>query len=413
MAGPDCKPRTIVISMHGHSYRQSESPYVNAMLTKPFTASRLFNTIAGIFATFGTNEAVGGGGADGAGLGGAHLLLVEDNEINQQVARQILEGMGIRITVADDGEEAVMLARAHCFDGILMDIHMPVMDGYEATRRIRSEPQFDQVPIIAMTANAMGSDREKCLAAGMNDHIAKPVNPAEMFATLARWINPSVRSEPIPAALARTVDAGPPMPRLPGIQVEQAIQRLGGDTASYIALLDKFRRRNRGAVAEIRLALTEGIRGNAERIAHTLKSVAGALGAASLQGKAADLEIRIREGVPLSMLERLLESANSDLDMLLVAIDQMFPHRVDAPAKAPEQDAHLPTLMRSALRLLAEFDTSAEEPFAAIRGMLPDTGPLAERIARVREHMDRYDYEGARGELLALAEHLGILGGGA
>jgi CheY-like chemotaxis protein len=407
------KPKTIVISMHGHSYRQNENSFVNAMLTKPFTASRLFNTIAGIFAYPGTAESAVSSAADTEKIRGAHLLLVEDNEINQQVARQILEGIGVQVTVADDGEAAVMLTRAHRFDGILMDVHMPVMDGYEATLKIRSDPRFGQLPIIAMTANAMNSDRERCLAAGMNDHIAKPVNPSEMFATLSRWIKPA---NPAPAPdTANTPPVGTTvlLPRLPGIQVEAAVQRLGGDVASYITLLDKFRRRNRGAVAEIRLALTEGSRNDAERIAHTLKSVAGALGAASLQGKSADIEIRIREGVELSRLERLLESANSDLTVLLGAIDNLIPDHIDVASGPTPGGASLPTLMRSALDLLAQFDTSADEPIAAMQGMLPITGLVAEHIAGVRECLDRYDYETARARLLALAEHLGITGNGA
>jgi light-regulated signal transduction histidine kinase (bacteriophytochrome)/CheY-like chemotaxis protein len=406
------KPKTIVISMHGHSYRQNENSFVNAMLTKPFTASRLFNTIAGIFAYQGTTESAGSRADDTRNIRGAHLLLVEDNEINQQVARQILEGVGVQVTVADDGEAAVMLTRAHRFDGILMDVHMPVMDGYEATLKIRSDPRLGQLPIIAMTANAMNSDRERCLAAGMNDHIAKPVNPGEMFATLLRWIKPAHPAPAPEAASARPAGTTVLLPRLPGIQVEAAVLRLGGDVASYITLLDKFRRRNRGAVAEIRLALSEGSRNVAERIAHTLKSVAGALGAASLQAKASDIEIRIREGVELPRLERLLESANSDLTVLLGAIENLVPDSVDAAPVSNTDSASLPTLMRSALDLLAQFDTSADEPIAAMQGMLPTTGMVAEHIARVRESLDRYDYETARTRLLAMAEHLGIAGNG-
>jgi light-regulated signal transduction histidine kinase (bacteriophytochrome)/DNA-binding response OmpR family regulator len=409
LGGVESRPRTIVISMHGHSYRQNENAFVHAMLTKPFTASRLFNTIAGVFAYQGTSEPNAGSTSNTDSIRGADLLLVEDNEINQQVAKQILEGIGIRVTVANDGEAAVMLAKAHRFDGILMDVHMPVMDGYEATMKIRSDLQFGQVPIIAMTANAMSSDREKCLVAGMNDHIAKPVNPGEMFTTLARWIRPAN-----PSPVGKSAGAGPVasvvlLPHLPGVQVEAAVQRLGGDVTSYVSLLDKFRHRNRGSVAEIRLALTEGSRNDAERIAHTLKSVAGALGAVSLQAKAADLEIRIREGVELHRLERLLESTNSDLTVVLGAIDNLIPDRIEAPAGAHPAGAHLPTLMRSALDLLAQFDTSADDPIAAMERLLPATGAVAERLASVRDCLDRYDYEAARTLLLALAEQLGIL----
>ena len=411
LVGMGQKHRTMIVSMHRHTYQQNESPFVDAILTKPVTASRLFNAVAGMYASYGVAEVAAGSNIDKDRIRGANILLVEDNEINQQVARQILEGVGVQVTVASDGEEALMLAKAHRFDGILMDIHMPVMDGYEATRKIRRDLPLGELPIIAMTANAMSGDREKCLMAGMNDHVAKPVNPDEMFATLARWIKPTNAF----GAVVPSVHPARPsvrLPNLPGIQADVAVQRLGGDVTSYIALLDKFRNRNRGAVAEIRLALTEGDRKRAERIAHTLKSVAGTLGATSLQGKASDLEIRIRDDIELSGMERQLESANSDLLVFLAGIDQQLSDADGVVTSAAPPDAHLPSLIRSALDRLSAFDTSADEPIATIQSMLPTTGPVVDRMARVRECLSRYDYETARIELIALAEQLGIAGAG-
>ena len=130
-----------------------------------------------------------------ASLAGARILLVEDNPINQELARDLLSDADITVRVANDGREALEMLSRESFDGVLMDCQMPVMDGYAATRALRAQPQWQTLPVIAMTANAMVGDREKVLAVGMNDHIAKPINVTEMFATLARWIRPVSRTE--------------------------------------------------------------------------------------------------------------------------------------------------------------------------------------------------------------------------
>jgi len=127
-----------------------------------------------------------------AALAGTRVLLVEDNPINQELARDLLGRAQIVVRVANNGREAVDMLGRERFDAVLMDCQMPVMDGYAATRELRSDPQWRDLPVIAMTANAMVGDREKVLAAGMNDHIAKPINVTEMFATLARWVRPEV-----------------------------------------------------------------------------------------------------------------------------------------------------------------------------------------------------------------------------
>jgi len=132
----------------------------------------------------------GGVGDAASRLHGARVLLVEDNEINQEVVKEILSAIGVRVTIADNGRQALDLLDLEDFDGVLMDCQMPVMDGYEATRRILAQPRFSDLPILAMTANALPGDREQVLQAGMVDHIAKPFQPDVMFATMAKWIIP-------------------------------------------------------------------------------------------------------------------------------------------------------------------------------------------------------------------------------
>jgi len=406
MAAAGERPRILLVSMHNHEYRPGQMPFVDAILAKPYTASRLFNTLVGMFAHYGAPDPDASRSPDKVRLSGAHVLLVEDNDINQQVACQILETAGIRVSIAGDGLAAVDAVESGKFDGVLMDIHMPGIDGYEATRRIRRLPGMAQLPIIAMTANAMLGDRERCLQAGMSDHVAKPVDPDEMFATMARWITPS-QPGPVPSEAVLPA-AAVSLPYLPGIRVEEALRRLGGDAGVYLSLLDKFRRRNAGVLAELRLAMIGGDRSGAERVAHTLKSSAGTLGAVSLQGKAGELEMRIREGAMLPMLERLLESAQAELGNLLVAVDNVLAEQMSMPPVAAGDRQLLATRVTDALALLAAFDTGAEDAVAGLQGLLPDDEKARADMVLLRESLANYDFEKAHSELLALARQLGI-----
>lgn len=178
------------------------------VLTKPVTPSTLLEAIGevlgkGVVAETRQAERQDRSVADQARLAGARLLLAEDNDMNQELARELLESAGIVLTIVGDGQQALdLLAQAGtvAFDGVLMDCQMPVMDGYEATRRLRAQPRYAQLPIIAMTANAMAGDREMALTAGMNDHISKPLNVTAMFATMSKWIRPAQSALAAPPA---------------------------------------------------------------------------------------------------------------------------------------------------------------------------------------------------------------------
>jgi len=413
VAGAVTQPKILMISMHGHAYRQHELPFISAMLTKPFSAARLLATVLGLFSR-SSPQASADEGARGVldSIVGTQLLLVEDNEINQDVARQILEGAGVLVTIAGDGAQAVSLCRIHRFDGILMDVHMPVMDGVEAAREIRGQYSAAELPIIAMTASAMIRDREKCLAAGMNDHIAKPVNPLEMFATLARWVKPARAPGKIVMQPLASPESDPSLPHLPGINVDEAVKRLGGDSTAYLRVLDKFRSRNRDAIAEIRLALVEGRRDHARHLAHTLKGVAGTLGADSLRDKAADLEHGMQRDTDPARMERLLDSVSSDLSLFLTGVDHMIPPRpattAEASAWGGEYTEQLPALMWSALAKLAKYDASSEDAVADLRRFIPASGKASELMGDVVDCLERYDYDAARSALLELGAELGV-----
>ena len=257
---------------------------------------------------------------------GARILLVEDDEINQQVAREMLESYGIQVALAVNGEEAIARLKEEQFDGVLMDMQMPVMDGVSTTREIRKNPQYAEMPIIALTANVMVRDQKEILAAGMNDHIGKPIDPDRLVAILAKWVHPS---RPVEISLPReTVPASATemLPNLPGVTVDASVRRIGGNVAFYYSLLDKFRVSERDVVPRIREALASNDTKTAERVAHTLKGIAGTLGAEILQDLAEQLEHDIRDG-SFGNVESLLSQTEKEIESLIAKIDRAIEAR--------------------------------------------------------------------------------------
>jgi signal transduction histidine kinase/DNA-binding response OmpR family regulator/ligand-binding sensor domain-containing protein/HPt (histidine-containing phosphotransfer) domain-containing protein len=239
-----------------------------------------------------------------AGLAGARILLVEDNPINQELARELLNRAGIVVNIAGDGKEALAILGRERFDAVLMDCQMPVMDGYEATHALRQRPELQDLPVIAMTANAMAGDRQKVLQAGMNDHVAKPIRVDDLFATLARWVHPAL---PAPA----------PQAPLPVLDMRAGVAALMGDEGLYRRLLALFREREIDVVARFRAARENGDGDAAMRCAHDLKSVAGSLGMPALQRAAAALEEACNLGGDAAVLEPLLRAVQRQLAAVL------------------------------------------------------------------------------------------------
>jgi len=235
---------------------------------------------------------------------GAHVLLVEDNEINQQVAREILESAGLNITLATDGQEAVHALKENEYDAVLMDIQMPVMDGYTATREIRNlKSEIRNVPIIAMTAHAMAGDEDKSLEAGMNGHVAKPIDPDQLFSTLQKWIKPSekrvqVKQPEVPLERSesdKAVPAEDELPQsLPGFDLPAGLERLRGNKRLYRKLLLDFGTNYTGVAGEIHKALDSKDLEQAHSLIHNLKGLAGNLAAIDLQAASVNLEKLVR-----------------------------------------------------------------------------------------------------------------------
>ncbi|NMG43515.1 response regulator [Aromatoleum toluvorans] len=327
-------PVRIVVTAYGREdvARTAVGGCVDDVLLKPVTASALFDTairlLDGARRPARPPAAAGETPADLAAIRGARLLLVEDNDLNQEVASELLRAAGFRVDIASNGAEAVRCVQQGGYDLVLMDMQMPVMDGVAATREIRRMPAGAALPIVAMTANAMAGDRDRCIAAGMNDHIAKPIDPERLWAALVRWITP--QGNAVTAGTPRGSAAAPGavlarLGQVPGLDPDLGVRRLMGKEDFYLSLLRKFVAGYGDFTLRLDAAIVAGDHAAAERLAHSLKGLAGQIGAVAIQEAAAELERCLREGVSPAVLDEARARAARALADLLGALSTELP----------------------------------------------------------------------------------------
>jgi two-component system, sensor histidine kinase and response regulator len=357
-------PAIVIVTAFGREevHTEAEGAGVDGFLVKPVNRSMLVDMLVEVFAPehrAAAREAITPTAYD---LNGLRVLLVEDNAINQQIAVELLEDVGVSIDVANDGREALNMlladGRDTPYDLALMDLQMPEMDGYQATAHIRATPGLAGLPIIAMTAHATAEERDRCLAAGMRGHIAKPIDPELLYRTLMQFHRPSQA-----AVAAKPVDrlshaAG--LSEIAGLDVADGLNRVAGNRKLYRSLLGQFVEQQADTVSAVRASLAREDFASAERLIHTLKGVAGNLGAKALSGLAAEIERSLRDRNARS-LEAGLSGIATELARLMEAIRNFLAAgAADAPLRTSISDsAEALTLLRHLKQMLADDDGAA------------------------------------------------------
>jgi CheY-like chemotaxis protein len=376
-------PRVILVTAHHQSEVEEagDISFVDNILSKPVNPSLIFDVV---METFG-HEVTGaarrrrGEHRDHAknlrSIQGARILLVEDNLINQQVATELLEQARFAVDIANNGQEALDRLTEAEYDCVLMDVQMPVMDGYTATRRIREQAQFSDLPVLAMTANALAKDREDAEKAGMNDHIAKPIDPKELFTALEKWIEPGERELPsdLKSVSADEGQLADDLPReLPGLNLVTGLQRVGGNRKLFRKLLVEFRQDHGEDITAIREALAGGEAERAQRLAHTIKGVAATIGAGKLNARALELEAAIKEGSEDSY-EALITGLEEVMTPVIQGLASLTDAGSGAQAGVAADPARIVPLMDELAVLIEGMDPGAEAKAVALQHHLEGT----------------------------------------
>ena len=382
---------------------------VNVFLPKPITASSMFDAVvqaqgARVHAARRALDAPLEREFD------ARVLLAEDNEANQMVASEILGRLGIALDIADNGREAVDMVRAgrDKYSAVLMDVQMPEMDGLEATRALRADPSLQDLPILAMTANAMKADVDACLAAGMNDFITKPIERKALLQTLRRWLPARQRpSPPVPSPVSLPSPTSGDGPTLDGIDIAGSLERLGLDFETFRRMLLRFADGQPAVVEALRAAVSCGDSAAAARHAHAIAGASGNLGADALRAAAKALERAGRDG--RTDLAPLFNDVDARAAVVFRSIDILREGR--APAQAAPGQIIVPPAARIPLErlqsALGDYDLSAASTALAALDLVAMSGAAAGELTRLRQHVDGYEYEEARALAMRLLGQIG------
>ena len=401
-------PSFILLGFHsrnrGGTRAESDPAWVDGTLVKPLTAKMLAEALA-----MAQNQALPSrnraGGQSRQLLAGMQILLVEDNAINQQVASELLKTQGALVTVADNGLIGVNAVKSAMplFDAVLMDLQMPVMDGLTAARLLRRDPRFKMLPIIAMTANAMATDREACLLAGMNDHVGKPFDVTDLVKTLVRhtgWspvLQDAARADTAPAQAGVAVYAGAASSWPDGLEIDSALMRMGGNRGLLQRSMIAFVRDAQAMCQRVTDLLARKERVNAKRELHSLKGLAATLGVRQLSRIAARAEKAVDDVFAAPPLDLLLQDLKKELGRVLPALQEVVERlgrAPGAPDQVPSSDADPSALadglsqsaalgqLEELLRALRDSDMVAMDMHAAMR---QHAGPT---LAQLMEPLD-------------------------
>ncbi|KJU81989.1 multi-sensor hybrid histidine kinase [Candidatus Magnetobacterium bavaricum] len=406
----------IMVTAYSHDelLQQAEDVHIDGMLTKPVSPSTMLDTILSAFGKEAVRRprkqqrTADYQQAQNA-LNGICILLVEDNDVNRELAIEILTDAGVRVDIAVNGLEAIEKISLTDYDGVLMDCQMPVMDGFEASARIRQDSRFNGLPIIAMTANAMEGDRQRCIDHGMNDHVAKPIDVGRLFTTMAQWIKP--KSTPHPETLtASSIKKSDCVPEIPGLDISSALRRVGGNAKLLRKIWSRFRQTQSGVIDRIKAALDGTDIETAIREAHTVKGLAGNIGANDVYEVSGMVEDILKEP-EMPGLKQAMQTMQQTLANLMTRLSEALPESEDAaegvtPASAVDVKA-LAGQMRELATLLSDDDSRAANMVDDIAARLAAVGHT-DNARAIKNSISNFEFEEALSKLRQTAKTMGI-----
>ena len=409
------RPQVVMITAYGRDelFKAASGAGIEDVLVKPVTPSLLFDTTMRVLSPKEVAPAAQAppslpSETDPGAVAGARILLVEDNELNREVATELLTQIGAVVETAANGEEALWKVDAGGWDLVLMDVQMPVLDGLAAAREIRRRPRHAALPIVAMTANAMSGDRERCLAAGMNDHVAKPIDPQELCKKLLRWLGrrpaaapPAAAPSLAPAAREGGVDL---LADVAGLDTEAGLSLSLGRPDVYFTLLRMYADGQRDFVARFAAAVSGADWAEAERHAHTLKGVSAQIGATGVRALAERLELAVRRREPPEELRAGLSEVAPRLSTLLEQLSARLPAHLIPPVPVDEEK------LREVVGKLAsglKIDDFGSTRLLEENEALLQAG-LGESLPAISQAIGAFDFESALARLRRAAASRGL-----
>ena len=401
-------PQIIMVTNYGRAevISRAEEIGIDAFLIKPVSQSMLLDTIMSTIGKFvAAPEEPRKKQIDKISLGGARILLVEDNEINQEVAVGLLEDADLNVDIANNGQEAVDILKEKgesYYGAVLMDLQMPEMDGYTATKHIRNKLQFQKLPVMAMSADAMVGVRERCLKMGMNDYLTKPIDPPALFATLRKWLKAKTAEDTSSDAELEKNEKEPPL-KIAGLDVESGTARVGGNPNTYARILRKFASNQADAPKIIKSAIANEDWELAERTTHTLKGVAGNIGANEIFKISVELDAILKKAVKNAEAEEAMPLPAAKIEELLQALTKLTSSLIEALKSSPalqdnstsdkENEPHpakIARLTAELAKLLKENDSEANRKIEQL--MTISDEPTLKEIAGL---ISEYDFDEA------------------
>jgi CheY-like chemotaxis protein len=393
-------PKIVMVTAFGREdlRTKAEEIGIDSYLLKPVNSSLLYDTLVDLFGVAGLEDQrarLRRDDADVHDATGIRVLLVEDNEMNQQVATELLESAGAIVTVANHGGEAVQILtegyQPPPFDVVFMDLQMPEMDGITATKVLRSNPRLQKLPIIAMTAHALVEESQRCLDAGMNDHVSKPIDPEVLFTTLLRWVKPRPKQTSEPKATPARTEDEVILPEIAGINVADGLKRVAGNKRLYRDLLMQFASES-DVVSDISAAIKSGDFQLADRIAHTVKGVAGNIGITEVQSTAQKLEkaIRGRHDSVTSLLGEFAISLSTQIDAIRQALPEAAPTMSQEVRRSRFNGEAASSAIGRLRSLLEASDGTADEAFHSLQDAVEGTveKPQLDALGSLINHFD-------------------------